>query len=317
MAIFNGKKNNETELGFGNKNYNDSVRFLNSDGTVNVKRTGLGGLNNIDIYHWLINVSLKKFTLMVILFYACINIFFATIYYFIGADNFGGLDSVTEFDKYFDLIYFSAQTITTVGYGHVYPKGHLVSTIASIQSLLGLMIFAIITGVLFGRFSRPKNALLYSKNILIAPYKDMTGLMFRVANIKQYELIENEAKVVMTIQNLLTNKREFYNLNLEIDKISFLPFSWTIVHPIDEKSPLFGINFAELKARDVEIIILIKGINDTFSQSVYSRNSYKASHFKENAKFIPIKQDVDQNGRVIISVNDIHLHQTVEPVKIS
>lgn len=317
MAIFNGKKNNETELGFGSKNYSNSVRFLNSDGSVNVKRTGLGGINNIDVYHWLINISIKKFTLIVVLFYASINIFFASIYYAIGSENFGGLDSVTESDKYFDLIYFSAQTITTVGYGHVYPIGHLVSTVASIQSLIGLMIFAIITGVLFGRFSRPKNALLYSNNVLIAPYKDITGLMFRVANMKQYELIENEAKVVMTIQNLVTNKREFYNLNLEIDKISFLALSWTIVHPIDEKSPLYGIGVEELKARDAEIIILIKGINDTFSQSVYSRNSYKASEFKENAKFVPIKQDLGKNGRVILSVNDIHLYQTLEPVKIS
>jgi inward rectifier potassium channel len=186
-----------------------------------------------------------------------------------------------------------------------------VSAIASFQSLLGLMIFAIITGVLFGRFSRPKDALLYSDHILIAPYRDITGLMFRVANKKQFELIENEAKVVITINNAETNKREFYGLNLEIDKINFLPLSWTIVHPIDDKSPLFGLSVEELKKRDIEVIILIKGVNDTFSSSVYSRHSYKADQFKENAKFKPIAQEVGSNGRVKISVNDIHLHETV------
>ncbi len=144
MAIFNGKKNNETEIGFGSKNYQDSVRFLNIDGTVNVKRTGLGWKNNIDIYHWLINISLRRFILMVILFYAFINMFFATIYYLVGSENFGGLLSKSEMNKYIDLIFFSSQTITTVGYGHVYPIGHLASIISSIQSLLGLMIFAII-----------------------------------------------------------------------------------------------------------------------------------------------------------------------------
>jgi inward rectifier potassium channel len=311
MAIFNGKKNNETEIGFGSKNYRDSVRFLNSDGSVNVLRTGLGRLNNIDVYHWLINISLKKFIVIVITFYAIINIFFASIYYLLGAENFGGIRSTTEIGKYLDLIFFSSQTITTVGYGHVYPMSHWVSTIASIQSLLGLMIFAIITGVLFGRFSRPKDALLYSDHILIAPYRDITGLMFRVANKKQFELIENEAKVVITINNAETNKREFYGLNLEIDKINFLPLSWTIVHPIDDKSPLFGLSVEELKKRDIEVIILIKGVNDTFSSSVYSRHSYKADQFKENAKFKPIAQEVGSNGRVKISVNDIHLHETV------
>ncbi|MFO0357157.1 MAG: ion channel [Sphingobacteriaceae bacterium] len=311
MAIFNGKKNNETEIGFGSKNYRDSVRFLNSDGSVNVLRTGLGRLNNIDIYHWLINISLKKFIFIVITFYAAINIFFASIYFYLGADQFGGITSVSAADQYLDLIYFSSQTITTVGYGHVYPVGHLASTIASIQSLLGLMIFAIITGVLFGRFSRPKDALLYSDRILIAPYRDMTGLMFRVANKKQFELIENEAKVVLTIKNPETNKREFYNLTLEIDRINFLALSWTIVHPIDEKSPIFGLSIEELNKRDVEVIILIKGVNDTFSSSVYSRHSYKASQFKEKAKFVPLKQDVDVRGKVIISVSDIHLHESV------
>lgn len=311
MAIFNGRKNNETEIGFGNKNYRDSVRFLNSDGTVNVLRTGLGKLNNIDIYHWLINIPLKKFIVIVITFYAIINIFFASIYYLIGIENFGGIRSTTEIGKYLDLIFFSSQTITTVGYGHVYPMSHWVSAVASIQSLLGLMIFAIITGVLFGRFSRPKDALLYSNHILIAPYRDNTGLMFRVANKKQFELIENEAKVVLSIKNAETNKREFYNLTLEIDRINFLPLSWTIVHPIDDKSPLFGLTVNDLEKRDVEVIILIKGVNDTFSSSVYSRHSYKADQFKDKVKFKPVVQEVDSRGRVIISVNDIHLHDLV------
>lgn len=311
MAIFTAKKNNETEIGFGSKNYKNAVRFLNADGTVNVNRSGLGWKNNIDLYHWLINIPLKKFILIVALFYASINLFFASIYFIAGTENFGGLLSTNNLNKFLDLIFFSSQTITTVGYGHVYPIGNLVSTISAIESLLGLMIFAIITGVLFGRFSRPKNSLLYSKNILLAPYGNITGLMFRIANIKQYELIENEAKVVMTLQNSETNKRDFFNLQLEIDRINFLPLSWTIVHPIDEKSPLWGLTIKELEERDVEIIILIKGINDTFSQSVYSRHSYKAGQFLSEVKFTPVKQEVDAKGKVNISLHDIHLYQKV------
>lgn len=308
MAIFSSKKANETELGFGSKNYQKTVRFLNEDGSVNVKRTGLGK-NNLDIYHWLITISGKKLIALILVFYTIINIFFATAYYVIGVEGFGGIESNSEFGRYLDLIYFSAQTITTVGYGHVYPVGHLVNIVAAIQSLTGLMLFTIITGVLFGRFSRPKSSLIYSKNILLAPYKDITGLMFRIANTKQYELIENEAKVVMTMNNLQTNKREFFTLNLEIDRISFLALSWTVVHPVDDKSPLFDLSIGELEARDAEIIILIKGINDTFSQTVYSRHSYKASQFLDKRKFVPVKQEVNERGQVIISVNDIHIYE--------
>jgi len=310
MAIFSSKKANETELGFGSKNYKNSVRFLNADGSINVKRTGLGK-NNLDIYHWLITISLQKLIGLILVFYTGVNIFFASVYYILGVNGFGGIDSTNEINKYLDLIYFSAQTITTVGYGHVYPVGHMVNIITAVESLTGLMIFAIITGVVFGRFSRPKSSLVYSKHVLLAPYKEITALMFRVANSKQYELIENEAKVVMTMNNLQTNKREFFNLTLELERISFLALSWTLVHQIDDKSPLFDVSIGELEARDAEIIILIKGINDTFSQTVYSRNSYKSSQFLDKRKFVPVKQEVNEHGQVIISVNDIHIFEEV------
>lgn len=310
MATFNGKKTDETELGFGNKNYKDSVRFLNHDGTINVKRTG-SGISNLDLYHWLTTIAFKKFVLIVLAFYTTVNLFFACIYFTLCHDSFGGIETHTGFDRFLDMCYFSAQTITTVGYGHVYPKEHLSSLIASAESLFGLMLFAIVTGVLFGRFSRPKNSLLYSKNILLAPYKEITALMFRVANTKQYELIENEANVVMTMKNPTTNRREFFSLSLELNKINFLALSWTIVHPIDEKSPLYGLSLTDLVERDVEIIILIKGITDTFSQTVFSRHSYKASQLLDKRKFVPVKQDVNEKGRVIISLEDIHAFEAV------
>lgn len=311
MAIFTGKKNDETEIGFGTKNYTNSVRFLNNDGSVNVRRRGLGGLKHLDLFHWLITLSIQRFAILIVLFYTGVNIFFGAAYFLIGPENFGGLQHTIGFEAFVDLVYFSAQTITTVGYGHVHPISHTASIVASAESFIGLMLFAIITGVVFGRFSRPKSELIYSKNILISPYKDIKGVMFRIANTKQYELIENEARVIITMNNPTTNKREFFNLDLEISRINFLPLSWTIVHPIDEKSPFFGLTKADLQQRDAEVIILIKGINDTFSQTVYSRSSYKAASFVENAKFVPVKQESLGDGKVVISVNDIHLYQPI------
>jgi len=304
----NNSKNTveERELGFGTRNYRNSVRFINVDGSVNVRRSGLGGLRNLDIYHWLIAVKGKHLALVILGVYVLINCAFGFIYYMIGARNFGGLDYSSEFQKFMSLFYFSAQTITTLGYGHIYPISNAASIAAAFESLLGLLTFAIATGILFGRFSRPRAHILYSKNVLIAPYEDITGLMFRVTNMKQYELIECEASLTLTMNNAETGKREFFNLPLEINKINFLALSWTIVHPINAESPLFDIGVKELEYRDAEILILIKGINDTFSQTVYSRYSYKAESFVERAKFKPLKQEVNRRGILRISVTDIH-----------
>jgi len=312
MAIFKQIRGQSRELGFGSKNYKNTVRFINKDGSINVTRTGLGFLENIDIYHWLITVSRLRLASVILLGYIAINLLFACIYYLIGPQHFGGIDMSSDFQQFIGLFFFSAQTITTLGYGHIYPIGNGASIAAAFESLLGLLSFAIATGILFGRFSRPKADILYSKNILIAPYQGIKGLMFRISNKKQYELIESEASINMSISNPETNKRDFFNLNLEISKINYLPLSWTIVHPIDEASPMYGLSLADLIERDIEIIILIKAINDTFSQTVHSRYSYKAHEFIENAKFIPLKQEANKNGKLKMSVTDIHHFQLLD-----
>jgi len=310
MAIFNNKNKQALELGFGSKNYTNRVRFLDGEGNVNVHRAGMG-IKNLDIYHWLITTSMLNLIFVILAGYVTINLIFAGIYFFVGPQNFGGLDAVTSAQQFINLFFFSAQTITTLGYGHIYPIGNAASIAAAVESLLGLLSFALATGVLYGRFSRPKAHLLYSNNLLISPYKNGKGIMFRIANKKQYELIESEAMLTITLNNPETHKREFFNLKLEISRINFLPLSWTIVHPVDEESPLLGLTINDLEKRDVEIIILIKAINDTYSQTVYSRKSYKVEDIVENAKFKPLTPEANKNGRVRLVVTDIHLYDLV------
>lgn len=311
MAIFNQKRSEDRELGFGSKNYKRAVRFINRDGSVNVKRSGLGGINNIDVYHWLTSIPQRMLVLVIICSYILINVVFAYVYYLIGAQHFDGLNQSTEFQKFMSLFFFSAQTITTLGYGHIYPVSNGASIAAAVESLLGLLSFAIATGVLFGRFSRPKADIMYSKNILISPYGDITGLMFRISNKKQYELMEAEASVTMTMNNPETNKRDFLNLSLEISHINFLALSWTLVHAIDENSPIYGLTAKDLETRDAEILVLMKAISDTFSQTVYSRYSYKGEDIVEKAKFKPLIPEPDRAGKLKISVVDIHNYNMI------
>ncbi len=307
--VFN-KQNSETnEIGFGSKNYNESVRFLNQNGTVNVKRKVSDKHIGFDLYHWLLGISWPQFFGLVFVSYVIVNTMFAVIYFVIGADKFGGLDVGSGSEKFYQLFFFSAQTLTTVGYGHIYPNSVFPSTISSIESMLGLMGFALVTGILYGRFSKPKADLQYSNEAVVAPYKDVTGFMFRVANKKQNELIETECQVILAINNLETERRDFHFLSLERSKINLLPLTWTVVHPIDNKSPMLGLTENDLKHRDGEFIILIKSITDTYFQTVYSRMSYKSSELVWNAKFIPMKQEPHKDGSISINLNDIHSYQ--------
>lgn len=312
MSTLSNKTKKAPELGFGQKNYNKSVRFINKDGTINIKRTGLGTLGNLDIYHWFITTSKRNLIFVIIIGYIITNFVFAAAYYVIGSENFGGLETRDEMSKFMSLYFFSAQTLTTVGYGHVYPIGIAASTVSAIESLMGLLGFALATGILFGRFSRPKADILYSDNALVAPYQGITGLMFRITNKMQYELVECEASVTLAYNDPESTKRQFETLKLEISRINFLTLSWTIVHPIDDESPIKGLTVTELIERDAEVIILIKAVNDTFSQNVQSRHSYKAHEMIEKARFKPLKQEADKNGRVLISVTDIHEFYNVD-----
>jgi inward rectifier potassium channel len=304
--VFNNKKKESAEIGFGTKNYNETVRFLNQNGTVNVKRRVSDKHIGFDLYHWLLGISWVQFFSLVFISYVAVNTMFAVIYYLIGADKFGGLNLASGSESFYQLFFFSAQTLTTVGYGHIYPNSVFPSTVSSIESMLGLMGFALVTGILYGRFAKPKADLQYSNEALVAPYKDITGFMFRVANKKQNELIETECQVILAINNPETQRRDFHFLELERSKINLLPLTWTVVHPIDDKSPMLGLTASDLKERDGEFIILIKSITDTYFQTVYSRMSYKETELTWNAKFVPMKQMPHKDGSISINLQDIH-----------
>lgn len=301
------------ELGFGTRVYKQPVRFFNRDGRVNVKRSGLGRINNLDIYNWLISTSLVKLLAVILAAYLAINTVFGLVYYLVGAEHFGGLDyeGSSEFQRFLGLFFFSAQTITTLGYGHIYPIGNGASIAAAVESLLGLLSFAMATGVLYGRFSKPNAHILYSNNLLIAPYRSGSALMFRIVNKKQYELIELEVAATLAFNNPETQKRDFVSLKLELNRVNFMPLSWTLVHAIGDESPVQGLTIEDFDSRDAEIIILIRAINDTYSQTVYSRASYKASDMVDKARFKPLKQEIDRDGRLKISVTEIHDYEPI------
>jgi inward rectifier potassium channel len=170
------------------------------------------------------------------------------------------------------------------------------------------MSFAIGTGLLYGRFARPKAHILHSPQALIAPYQGGVALMFRIANERSHQLIEVEVQVSASfVKGENAAEREYHNLALERNSVNFFPLSWTVVHPIDERSPLFGLTEAALSERDPEIFILIKGFDDVFSQVVHSRFSYKAQEIAWGARFVKI---FEQDGsHVAIDLDRLGEHE--------
>ena len=305
---------NIDNTGFGANTNAAGGRLTNKDGSINMHKTGLPLWERISIYHSLLQLPRWKFMLSIFLFYTIINTAFATLYFIIGVDNLRGQHvSITPIEQYQDAFFFSSQTLTTVGYGHMAPTGLPTNVVASIESLVGILVFALVTGILYGRFTRPKAYLTFSDNVLIAPYKDKKALMMRMATFKNNHLTDVEAQVTMAMHLQEHEKREtrFFTLKLEINKINSLALSWTLVHPIDEDSPLYEMSHQDMKDAQIEVLIFVKGFDDHFSNIVQQRTSYMYNEVVYGAKFLPMFHRSDDGNSTILELDKVNLHEAV------
>lgn len=278
----------DRELGFG-KSISTSDRLMHPDGSFNVEREAVNFWDNT--YQFLVTIPWWGFFLLALAFFVVMNAAFALIYCVIGIEYFNGITPGDGLHNFISAFFFSSQTLTTVGYGHISPNGLVTSFLAAFESFLGLLTFALISGLLYGRFSRPYAHIVYSENMLVTPYKDGHGLMFRMANARRSELIETEVQIMMAFNQrdeAGNTSRKFYTINLEISKISFFSLSWTVVHALNETSPIFGFTAQDLLDANAEFMILVKGTDETAQQTVHSRHSYTANEVVWNAKFTPI-----------------------------
>lgn len=297
-----------TDSGFSNQVGSQGNRLVNPDGSFNVKRTGRHYLNQLSVAHELTTMSWSNFLLIITLIYVVVNIIFALIYFWIGMDQFMGQIVNSKWDEFKESFFFSAQTITSVGYGRINPVGTIANLVSSFEAFIGLMFFAIITGLIYGRFSRPVAHLIFSGNALVSPFKDIKAFMFRVANAKTNDMAELEAQVLLSLVLYEEGKfiRRYYSLELERKNVNALALTWTVVHPIDEKSPLFNLTPELMQEHEAEFLITIKGVDTTFSQTVYSRNSYHFSNLVWNAKFKPSFKRSENGSETIIELDHLN-----------
>lgn len=318
---FGGRFRFESNTGFGSSAAAQGNRLLNKDGSFNVRRTGMGLFERFNVYHDLINMNTTKFGLIVVATYTVINILFAGAYLWVGIDEIEGVTGKTPIDQFWDAFFFSSQTLTTVGYGRTSPIGFHANWIAVIECLIGLMMFALITGLLYGRFSRPRARLVHSQNALIAPYKDgMNALMLRLANGRRNQLIECEAEIMMSFIEQESGIRRFLFLDLEFKKVTGLALSWTIVHPITSESPLYALTASELEAMDAEFILIFKAYDDAYSQVVHSRFSYMYHELIWGARFVPMFHSSSNKSATVLEMNKVGIYNEAplfSPVQIA
>ncbi|HVR11743.1 MAG TPA: ion channel [Thermoanaerobaculia bacterium] len=296
----------DRDLGFGSVVARESrQRLLNRDGSFNVRRDGMPPLASLSLYHHLLTISWPRFLGLVGVTFLALNAVFGLAYLACGPEALHGAQaSEMGGSEFLRAFFFSVQTFATIGYGHISPAGLAANLLVTVEALAGLLIFALATGLLFARFSRPTARIVFSDRALIAPYQGGAAFEFRIVNSRSNQLLEVECQVLFTQlggQGKI-GMRQFVPLALERRKVTFFPLSWTIVHAIDAASPLHGLGYDDLVATNAEFLVVLTGFDETFSQTVHTRSSYKPAEIVWGASFKNMYKPLDASGTLSIDV---------------
>lgn len=284
------ERSSDRDLGFGSVVTEQAgPRFLNRDGTFNVQRDGFGIFASLNPYHTLLSMTWPRFLGLMLMLYFVSNVVFGSLYSLFG--DAGLVDTANAAGSMFLRgFFFSVQTFATIGYGTIHPVGVVPNLLVTLESYYSLLANALITGLVFARFARPTARVIFSDIAVIAPYQDITGFMFRIINGRNNQLIEVKAQV--TFARFVTENgkriRKFDTLTLERRSVTFFPLTWTVVHPIDEGSPLWSCTEDDLLAADAEFLILLTATDETFATVVHQRSSYKPDEVLFGRKFMNI-----------------------------
>jgi inward rectifier potassium channel len=292
--------------GFGYGAAKNAQNIINKDGSSNVvhinKKRSLD-----DLYSFFIEISWIKFFFLILLAYTLTNVVFGLVYTFIG------IEEITKrtgnvFSDFLNGFFFSAQTLTTVGYGGIAPHGITSNIIAAFEAMIGLLSFSFITGLLYGRFSRPRAAIKFSENLILRDFNGQRALMFRLMNSRKTVMIEPKIRVTLAILEKGTSVKKYFELKLQRDAIMYLPTVWTVVHEIGEDSPLYLYTNEEINALSAELFLLLQYHEESFAQNVYQIYSYDFMEMEVDVKF-KSSYKFDENGYTVLD------HDTLSEVE--
>lgn len=298
--VFNSNSVENNDLGIGSQVVTNT-RLIDKNGKFRVERRGINIWTHP--YQRLIEMSWLGFHVFLFSFYLIINALFAFVYVAIGENALTGEYKGAFATDYFKAFFFSLQTFTTVGYGSISPACFVSNAVAGFEAFMGLMIFALATGLYYAKFTKPNPKIKFSDIAVVAPYKEnLNGLMLRIVNHSTSQLIDVEAFITYSWLNKDAEgkmRRSFKALTLERVKISLFPLNWTIVHPIDEESPLWGKSAEILIEENAELIVYIKGHDITFGQMIHTNGSYLNTEILWGKKFVPMYYAHENQGTIL------------------
>lgn len=267
-----------------------------------------------DVYHFMLSLSTAQFLLCLFFAYILINLLFASLYYFLGQSGFAGTISQTSADFFVECFFFSVQTLSTIGYGHVAPVSLLHNLLVTVEALTGMMAIAVITGLIFSRFSRPTARVVFSESILITDFMGKKSLMFRLANARFNQVVEASINLVMVIDTVTPegiSLRQQVDLSLARSRSAIFSFSWTVRHVIDENSPLWQMTAEDMLNKQVQFIVSLQGHDETFAQDIRTRHVYFVKDIVWGRHFVDIvhrQGPIDGKsggGQVVVDIEKI------------
>lgn len=304
--------NKVKDPGFGASTNKYAKRMVNNDGSFNIKRINRP-TKFLETYHYLINISWINFFLLAALGFLVVNTFFAGVYLLIGIEEIIA-SSGSVLKDFSNAFFFSSQTLTTLGYGAMSPNGVLSGVVSSFEAFLGLSMFSFLTGLIYGRFSKPKSSIRFSENIILRDFNQTKAIMFRLVNNRSTVMINPKVSVTLSLtkkNNTGEYTRSFYLLDLERDAISYLPTTWTVVHEITEQSPLYNLTKEELVNHNGELLVMVSYYDESFNQEIHQMHSYELKEIKADYKFV-LAYFYDEVGQMVL---DYNLFDKIVPLK--
>lgn len=305
------------DTGFGVNPASVGERFINKDGSFNLEKQGLPFWKRVSLYYTMLTLPRWKFALALLCCYVAVNLLFTGMYWLAGINQLQGFASATAWGRLKEVFFFSTETFTTVGYGRVNPVGDVAHCIAAIESMTGFLSFAVVTGLIYGRFSKPKAYIIFSDHALITPFAGGRALMFRLVSYKSNHHI-TDASIKVNVGMIVTEDDRqvyrFFGLDLERTRVDTLSMNWTVVHVIDENSPFYGLSKEDMESADVEVYVLLRGFDDVYSSTVQRRTSYTYKEFIWGAKFVPMYHESEDGKTTILEVDKLNDYERVELV---
>ena len=292
--------------GIGTKIDEKVRRMINADGSYNVIKKGSAkGIR--DIFKYLVEISWTWFFTILFLGYIIFNLIFSLIYTYFGPENILGLDPENG-SVFFQTFFFSIQTFTTVGYGTLAPLGIATQIVASIEAFVGFLSFSLATGLLYGRFSRPRSKIKFADNFVFSKYEQGHSFKFKLTNLRDVVLQDVEAKIITMFNKENENGqlvRTYYELPITLPKIDIMALTWTLVHKINEESPFWNKSKEEIISQHPEFLIFVNGFDEIYSERTRARKSYVVKDILWNKNFTTNFKSLE-NGKLLMDVRDLN-----------